>query len=278
VVANPLAPRYRAAVLGEPALPESNLHEHQTKRRKRPSAGTYRSLTGRAAGTATQLSAVLAPKVLITHHYDPVLGVEELRNYLKKHPLRDEHGSDYLFHLILDATVDHYAPLLDHFDDSLDALEAQVLAQPAKQQLLDLLGIKREIVAFRKTLIHEREVLARMARGEFALISQREMAYYRNVYDHLVRFTELIDSSRDMVSDLMQTHMAAISNRLNEVMKVLAMLSTIVLPMTLIAGIYGMNFEEMPELHWQLGYPVAIGLMLTSAISSLVFFRWKKWI
>jgi magnesium transporter len=98
------------------------------------------------------------------------------------------------------------------------------------------------------------------------------------IHSDLVRFTELIDSSREMASDLMQTHLAAASNKLNEIMKVLAMISTIVLPMTLIAGIYGMNFEGIPELHWELGYPVASGSMLLTGVGSLLFFRWRRWI
>ncbi|MBY0523621.1 MAG: magnesium/cobalt transporter CorA [Gemmataceae bacterium] len=254
VIANPLAPRFRELVLGKADEP------------------------GAGGRTATQLSAVITRRILVTHHFEPVLGVEELHRHLCKHGLNAKRGPDYLFHLILDATVDHYAPLLDHFDDALDEMEAGILSRPRPQHLLDLLAIKREIIAFRKTLVYEREVLARLARGEFKLIDRREMVYYRNVYDHLVRFTELIDSSREMVSDLMQTHLAAVSNRLNEIMKVLTMISTIVLPMTLVAGIYGMNFDEMPELRWAYGYPTAIGLMLLSGISSLAFFRWKKWI
>ena len=102
-------------------------------------------------------------------------------------------------------------------------------------------------------------MLARLIRGEFELVDEREIAYYRNVYDHLVRYTELIEAAREMVSDLMQTHLAAVSNRLNEIMKVLTMISTVILPMTLIAGIYGMNFKNMPELDWEYGYSMAAG-------------------
>jgi magnesium transporter len=121
-------------------------------------------------------------------------------------------------------------------------------------------------------------VLARLSRGEFALIDERETVYYRNVYDHLVRFAELIESSREMVSDLMQTHLSAISNRLNEIMKVLTMISTVVLPMTLVAGVYGMNFKHMPEIESPYGYPAALGLMAMMGLGSFAFFRWKKWI
>jgi magnesium transporter len=143
-----------------------------------------------------------------------------------------------------------------------------------------LLQLKRHIIRLRKTLVYEREVLARLIRGEFALIDDREIVYYRNVYDHLVRFSELIESSREMVSDLMQTHLAAVSNRLNEVMKALAMISTVVLPMSLVAGIYGMNFEEstIPNFHSPTGFAFAMALMVLTGIGAFAFFRWRKWI
>ena len=149
---------------------------------------------------------------------------------------------------------------------------------PSPRLLARMLRLKRLVVAMRKTLILEREVLARLTRGEFALVEAREIAYYRNVFDHLVRYTELIEGAREMVSDLMQTHLSAVSNRLNEIMKVLTMISTVVLPMTLVAGVYGMNFKHMPELGWEWGYPMAIGLMLLVGAASFILFRWKRWI
>lgn len=226
----------------------------------------------------TQLSAVLTHHLLITHHYEPLDGITELKSFLSRHDSQADRGPDYLFHLILDVMVDQYAPLLDHYDESLEELEAEIFSKPSRELLTRLLDVKRNVILLRKTLVYEREVLARLIRGEFDLIDDREMVYYRNVYDHLVRFTELIESSREMVSDLMQTHLAAVSNKLNEIMKALTMISTIVLPMTLIAGIYGMNFENMPEIKWEYGYFVALGLMTLSGICSFVFFRWRKWI
>jgi magnesium transporter len=240
----------------------------------------------------TQLSAILTDTMLITHHYQPVMSVHQLRSFLGRHAAQAGRGPDYLFHLILDDTVDQYVPALDHVDDALDELETAVFARPVRQMLQTMLRLKREIVMLRKTLVYEREVLARLARGEFALIDEREMVYYRNVYDHLVRFAELIESSREMVSDLLQTHLAATqtnlavtqtdlataSHKLNEIMKVLTMISTVVLPMTLIAGIYGMNFEVQPEFKWRFGYSWALGLMVLTGIVSFLFFKWRKWI
>jgi magnesium transporter len=226
----------------------------------------------------TQLSAVLTHQLLITHHYERHSCIDHLQTFLERHESQAERGPDYLFHLVLDDTVDQYAPVLDYIDDALDSLEIQVVQKPQAALFLKLLQLKRQIIVLRKTLIHEREVLVRLMRGEFELVQERECAYYRNVYDHLVRFTELMESSREMATDLMQSYLASTSNKLNEIMKVLTMISTVVLPMTLIAGIYGMNFKHMPELEKEWGYPFALGLMILTGVGSVAFFLWRKWL
>ncbi len=226
----------------------------------------------------TQLSVVLTQNLLITHHYEPHICIDHLQTFLQRHQTQAERGPDYLYHLLLDDTVDQYAPVLDYIDDGLDALEVQVLRNPQPALFLKLVRLKREIIQLRKTLIYEREVLVRLMRGEFELVQERETVYYRNVYDHLVRFTELIESSREMATDLMQSYLAAVSNKLNEIMKVLTMISTVVLPMTLIAGIYGMNFRHMPELEQAWGYPFALGLMVLTGVTSVAYFLWRKWL
>ncbi len=225
----------------------------------------------------TQLSAILTSTRLVTHHVEPLDAVAELRASLERHAEHGQRGPDYLFHLMLDAMVDEYAPVLDRVTDALESLEAQVLMRPERSMIKRLLRLKRHIIGLRKTLVHEREVLARLSRGEFSMIDTREMVYYRNVYDHLVRFNELIEGARDMASDLMESHLSSTSNRLNEIMKVLTMISTIVLPMTLVAGVYGMNFDFMPELHWRLGYGWALCLMALSGLLPLAYFKWRKW-
>ena len=229
----------------------------------------------------SQLSAVIAERILITHHTEPLLAIEALRGHLGRHESTAGRGPDYLFHIALDVMVDQYSPLLDSLSESLDELEAEIFDRPSPALLAKLLGLKRHVIALRKTLIHEREVLARLSRGEFGLIDSREAAYYRNVYDHLLRFTELVEASREMVSDLMQTLLASQANKLNEVMKVLTMISTTILPMALLSGIYGMNFEQnvWPDFKTsEYGFPGVILLMVVSGLTALGFFRWKKWI
>ena len=225
-----------------------------------------------------QLTGILTRNVLVTHHYDALPCVSAVCEYVRRHGDTTRRGPDYLFHLILDEMVDEYAPVVERFGERLDKLEIRLFSKPTRQTLTHLLRLKRQVIFLRKTLILEREVLARLVRGEFVLVQPDEIVYYRNVYDHLVRYTELIEGAREMVSDLMQTHLAAASNRLNEVMKALTVISLIGAVCTLIAGIYGMNFEHMPELKWAYGYPFALSLMATVVVVSLAAFRWKKWI
>jgi magnesium transporter len=225
-----------------------------------------------------QLSGIVTHQVLITHHYPTLSAVGAVKQFLNRHAEQAGRGPDYLFHLVLDQIVDEYAPAVDHLVTRLDELEVQIFETRPRQLVADLVHLKRRVIALRKTLILMREVLARLIRGEFELVEDREIVYYRNVFDHLVRYTELIEGAREMVSDLMQTHLAAQSNKLNGIMKALAMVSTVILPMSLITGIYGMNFRNLPELEWHYGYYMALGLMVLTAAATLGVFYWKKWL
>jgi magnesium transporter len=233
---------------------------------------------GDSACPVVQLSAVLTERVLVTHHYAPLAAVSDVKQFVDRHSGQGGRGPDYLFHLVLDNIVDEFAPEIDRIVGRLDELEETLFDQPSQQMVIELVRVKRRVIALRKTLILMREVLARLTRGEFELVDQREIVYYRNVFDHLVRYTELIDGAREMVSDLMQTHLAAASHRLNGVMKGLAMVSTVILPMSLVAGVYGMNFKNIPELDWQYGYPFALGLMVLVAVVCLWVFYRKRWV
>jgi magnesium transporter len=225
-----------------------------------------------------QLSGVVTRQVLITHHYPQLPAVATVKQFLQRHSEQAGRGPDYLFHLVLDQIVDDYAPEVDRLVGRLDEIEVEVFETPSRQLISELVHLKRRVIALRKTLILMREVLARLIRGEFELVDEREIVYYRNVFDHLVRYTELIEGAREMVSDLMQTHLAAQSNKLNGIMKALTMVSTVILPMSLISGIYGMNFKNMPELEWQYGYYLALGLMIVIAGVAFGVFYWKKWL
>jgi magnesium transporter len=263
VIVNPLPPGLSAfaKAKGKPASGEKLPSASRMLRRNRP-----------------QLSAVLTRTVLITHSTAANLEcITAAHQHLDRHAESARRGPDYLFHIVLDAMVDEYAPLVDWVAGQLDRLETRIFTHPTGKLIARILKLKRLVTGMRKTLIIEREVLSRLIRGEFELVEAREIAYYRNVYDHLVRYTELVEAAREMVSDLGETHLAAVSNRLNEVMKVLAIISTVILPLTLISGIYGMNFKQMPEYEWEYGYYYALGLMAVTALITLGFFKWRKW-
>jgi magnesium transporter len=263
-VVNPLPPGL-AEMLGpaKSAGPRPSLEELRERRKHRP-----------------QLSAVMTKNVLVTHHYRPLACVDAARGFAGRHADAARRGPDFLFHHVLDAMVDEYSPVVDAIGARLDALETRVFRDPSPQLLARLLRLKRVVTGLRKTLILEREVLARLTRGEFDLVDEREIVYYRNVYDHLVRYTELVEAAREMVGDLMESHLSAVSARLNQVMKVLTTISTVVLPMTLVAGVYGMNFEEnvWPGFKTGWGFAFALGLMAVLGVGSVAYFRWRRWL
>ncbi|MBA4063608.1 MAG: magnesium and cobalt transport protein CorA [Isosphaera sp.] len=263
-VVNPLPPGL-AESLGpaKKGAPRPSLRELRERRKHRP-----------------QLSAVMTRNVLVTHHYRPLACVDAARGFAERHADAARRGPDFLFHHVLDAMVDEYSPVVDAVGARLDALETRVFRDPSPQLLARLLRLKRVVTGLRKTLILEREVLARLTRGEFDLVDEREIVYYRNVYDHLVRYTELVEAAREMVSDLMESHLSAVSTRLNQVMKVLTMISTVVLPMTLVAGVYGMNFEEnvSPSFKSDWGFPFALGMMALLGVGSVAYFRARRWL
>ena len=229
-----------------------------------------------------ELDIVIGKNWVVTHAHDekacaitPVQG-EILRSarLLKK-------GPAWVAHAVMDRMVDEYMPLIDRFDDQIEGIETQILEGTTKSDrkvIPRIIRIKRSLQMLRRTTIYQREILLRLARAEFDEIPRELVPFYRDVYDHFARVTELVDSYRELVTSLLEAQFSMQSNRMNEIMKRLTIISTIMLPLSLIAGIYGMNFKHMPELEWLYGYPSALTLMLVVAGSILVFFRRKRWI
>lgn len=225
-----------------------------------------------------QINTFLGKNFLVTHHYEPSTSVEYAQKLCRKSPHTLERGPDYLFHIIIDQIVDNYAPLMDYFDDLINSMEISIFQNPHSTTLSRILSMKRGIQQLRKITTYQREILNRLARGEFALISTEEMFYYRNVYDHLVRIVDLTETYRDLISGLMDAYLSVASNKLNEIMKVLTILSTLIMPLTLITGVYGMNFDFMPELHWRYGYLLVWVAFVAISGSMIFLFRRRGWI
>jgi magnesium transporter len=225
-----------------------------------------------------QLSAFLSRKVLVTHHYKPLTATANAAQLCGKNPLTLGKGPDFLFHLIIDHIVDSYTPILDGLDSAIDDLEDEVFQKPAQRTMERILQTKKDIMTVRRISTYQREMLHRLSRGEFAsLITTEEAIYYRNVYDHLVRMSDLADAYRDIVSGLLDAYLSVTSNNLNRVMKVLTIISTIFLPLSFITGFFGMNFRFLPGAEWEYGVLAATLFMLVVGLGMLWVFRRNRW-
>ena len=174
--------------------------------------------------------------------------------------------------------MDNYFVLLEKIDDETEILEEEVLEMSAEDTVQKIYVLKRNLIELRKTIWPLREVLNEISRGESSLIKEETLPYFKDVYDHTIRIADTVETFRDIASGLLDVYLSNMSNRTNEVMKVLTIIATIFMPLTFIAGIYGMNFEYMPELSWKWGYPVVLIVMGVIAFLMVVYFRKKKWL
>ncbi len=189
-----------------------------------------------------------------------------------------KHGADYLAYTILDTAVDHYFLLLEDMEESIEKLESTILAEADGDVLHVIQLMKRELIYLRRSVWPLREVIGGLQRGDSPLVSDSTQIYLRDVYDHTIQVIDTMESFRDLNAGILELHLSTISNRMNSIMKVLTIIATIFIPLTFIAGIYGMNFEYMPELKWTWGYPAALAIMSFLGFLMLFFFRRKGWL
>lgn len=187
-------------------------------------------------------------------------------------------GADYLAYALMDAIVDNYFVVLEKLGEKIESLEESLITDPGPDTLNAIHYLKRELIFLRKSVWPLREVINGMERLESALILDRTSIFLRDVYDHTIQVIDIIETFRDVVSGMMDVYLSSISNRMNEVMKVLTIIATIFIPLTFIAGIYGMNFKYMPELEWHWGYPLVLFIMAILAIFMLFYFRKNRWL
>ncbi len=187
-------------------------------------------------------------------------------------------GPDYLAYAMIDAMVDRYYPVAQGLSDRLEELEDLVVERPHPEVLSRIQALRRQLVVLRRVGWPQREALSAMLREQSPFFGEQEKVYLRDTHDHIAQIVELIDSSREMASDLAEAYLSNVSHRTNEIMKVLTLMASIFIPLTFVAGIYGMNFEYMPELSSQVGYFVVWGVMLTLAIGMVGYFRHRGWI
>src|SRR6266498_4911411 len=222
----------------------------------------------------SELDLLLGRGWIVSVHYGPLPGLIENSHLHERIPRALARGADFCLYTLVDLVVDSYFPILDDIEDEIDSLEDRLLMRANSVDMNTLLGLKRSLVHIRRAVMPQREVLNQLTRHDFPFVRPENLVYFRDVYDHLIRISEELDSIRDILSSVLEIHLAAISNQLNVTMKRLTAWGTILVGITAIAGIYGMNFKFMPELEWRYGYFAVLALMVL--ISMGLFFYFKK--
>ncbi len=260
------------------------------QRPKVESHGDYRYVVVRAIGPdgifdTEQVSIILGPRLVITFQERYGDGFDPLRLRIRngKGNLRS-HGPGYLTYALLDAVVDHYFPLLERAGERLEELEEQAIEDPAVSCLADIHTLRRELFALRRAIWPLRESLQHLLRDSDHAFSAETRVYLADCYDHTVQIMDLVESYREIASGLIDIYLSSTSHRMNEIMKVLTVISTIFIPLTFVAGVYGMNFNpnagplSMPELSWPLGYAACLGFMALIGIALTAYFWRRGWI
>ena len=225
-----------------------------------------------------QVSLILGPNYVLSFQEveGDVFGLIRDRIRTGKGRIRTM-GSDYLAYSLLDAVVDNYFVVLEDVSEKIEQLQEVVLARPGPETLHQIHGLKRNMIFMRKNLWPLRELVSGLEKSESELIADALSPYLRDVYEHTIQVIDTVESLRDMLSGALEIYMTAVSNRMNEVMKVLTVIATIFIPLTFIAGIYGMNFENMPELKWRFGYAAVWLIMIVAGAAMAVCFKKKNW-
>jgi len=223
----------------------------------------------------------LGPNYVVSCHREPVPAIEQFRERCQRDERQMARTPDWVLHGLIDALIDEYLPLVDAVDDTIDKLEEEILERPDTRLMRHIMLAKRNALRIRRAAVPQREIMQRLSRGEFSAFIRPETAvYYRDVFDHLMRIEYLIEAVRDLADGALNTYLSVISNRLNQIMKVLTAAATVFLPLTLISGIYGMNFEDnqFPGFDDPWGFAAVISFMLGLTASLLALFRWRDWI
>jgi len=244
-----------------------------------------RMLPDPAATHTEQVSLFLGKGYVLTFQEAPGDVFEPVRERLRRHKGRiRQMGPDYLAYALLDAVIDGYFPALERQGESIESLEAMVLTQPHQELAADIHAIKRDLLEIHRAVWPQRDMINGLMRDESDLIREKTRTYLRDCYDHTVQLIDMIETYREISSSLLEIHLSSLSNRMNEIMKVLTIMATIFIPLSFIASIYGMNFNpasspwNMPELGWRYGYLLALGLMAAVAIGLLAMFHAHGWI
>ncbi len=226
----------------------------------------------------SELDLFLSHNVLVTVHYDEHRLFDYLYSRAQRGDRLIDRGADYLLHSVIDSVVDNYNTTLDIFEYESDQIEEEVLGSFDEDTLKSIFTLGRDIVELKRIVRPQRDVVSRLSREEFKLVSPDLKAYFADVNDHLVRVFELADSHRELVNSSLQVYYSSVSTKTNDIIKVLTLLTALFIPPTFLVGLWGMNFKYMPELNHPHGYMIAIGAMLVIMVGMILFFKKKKWL
>ncbi|MEN6373238.1 MAG: magnesium/cobalt transporter CorA [Smithella sp.] len=234
--------------------------------------------TGEVDLTSEQISVVLGRNFVLSFREKESDIFNPIRERLacNKGRIRKA-GADYLMHAIIDNIVDNYFIVLESLEEKIESLEDDLVKRTTPATLQAINKLKRELILLRKSLWPLREAISMLERTDSLLISESTGVYLKDIYDHVIAIIDSVETFRDMLSGMLDIYLSAISNKLNEVMKVLTIIATLFMPLTFLAGVYGMNFKYMPELEWRWGYFITLGIMLFVALLMIFFFKRKKW-
>ena len=228
---------------------------------------------------AEQVSLILGSNFIISLQESEGDVFNPIRDRIRKSKGRiRKTGSDYLAYALLDAIVDNYFLILENVGEKIEDTEQQLATNPSSETLQYIRELKNEMIFLRKSIWPLRELISGLERGESSLIHESTGAYLRDVYDHTIQIIDTVESYRDMISGMVDIYLSSISNKMNEVMKVLTIFASIFIPLTFVAGLYGMNFEFMPELKWHWGYFALLAVMALIGISLVFYFKRKRWL
>ncbi len=226
----------------------------------------------------SELDIFLTRNALVTVHYDEHRIFDFLYSRVQRGDQVISRGADYLFHAVIDAAVDNYNTTMDIFEYESDQIEEEVLGNFEEDTLKSMFTLGRDIVELKRIVRPQREVVSKLSRQRFELVSEHLTAYFSDIHDHLIRVNEMADTHREIVNSSLQVYYSSVSTKTNEIIKVLTLLTAIFIPPTFLVGLWGMNFANMPELRSEYGYFVSLGILLVIMIGMVFFFHKKKWL
>jgi magnesium transporter len=231
-----------------------------------------------SAFQTTELDIFLTPNFVVTFHYQPLRTTTLQRHRLKEGAIPPDRRSPFLLHQILDNLINNYGPAMEDFEKRISNIEELIIKKPDPRVLDRIFQFKKGVLDLKRILGPQREVISRLSRGEFRLIPIELRAYYRDVYDEISRYAEMAESHRDVIMMALDAYLSATSNRLNEVMRALTLISTIFLPLTFITGLFGMNFQVIPGADHPLGFYLTIVGSVLVGVALYLFFKFKRWV